>query len=70
MQLAAVGFYEDHPPPHGHRSPVDLAEDEELEALHGNVCAPGHAELTPTSAPPTDASRSTKDEKRAMTTTQ
>jgi nucleotide-binding universal stress UspA family protein len=68
VQLAAMGFYEDHPPPHGHRSPADLAEDEVQEALHGNVCAPGHAELTPTSAPPTDASRSTKEEKRAVST--
>jgi len=35
-----MGFYEDRPPPHGHRSPSDLADEERLEALHGNACFP------------------------------
>ena len=29
-----MGFQEDHPPRHAHRTPADLAEDEALEALH------------------------------------
>jgi hypothetical protein len=33
-----MGFYEDRPPRHGHRSPSELAEDEILSALHGDYC--------------------------------
>jgi nucleotide-binding universal stress UspA family protein len=41
-----MGYYEDRPPRHGHRTPSELAEDEILEALHGNVCMPGRIEET------------------------
>jgi nucleotide-binding universal stress UspA family protein len=41
-----MGYYEDSHPRHGHRTPAELAEDEILEALHGNVCVPGHTEDT------------------------
>lgn len=41
-----MGFYDDTPPRHGHRSPSELAEDELLAAAHGNVCVPGHLEET------------------------
>ena len=43
-----MGFFEDYHPRHGHRTPSELAEDEILEALYGNVCAPGHVEQTAT----------------------
>ena len=61
-----MGFYDDHPPPHGHRSPADLAENEMLEALHGNVCGPWHAATIRSSAPPT-AYRLLRETKKAMT---
>ncbi|HEY6088810.1 MAG TPA: universal stress protein, partial [Gemmatimonadaceae bacterium] len=41
-----MGYYGDSHPRHGHRTPAELAEDEILEALHGNVCVPGHTEET------------------------
>jgi nucleotide-binding universal stress UspA family protein len=41
-----MGYYEDSHPRHGHRTPAELAEDEILEALHGNVCVPQHTEET------------------------
>jgi nucleotide-binding universal stress UspA family protein len=41
-----MGYYEDSHPRHGHRTPAELAEDETLAALHGNVCVPGHTEET------------------------
>jgi len=66
-----MGFYDDHAPPHGHRTPADLAEDEMLEALHGNVCAPGHVEPTAASAPSVEGSSATRkvtQETKAMTT--
>ena len=34
-----MGFYEDRPPRHGHRSPSEIAEDETLSSLHGRFCA-------------------------------
>lgn len=34
-----MGFYEERPPRHGHRTPSELAEDEILSALHGDFCA-------------------------------
>jgi hypothetical protein len=33
-----MGFYEERPPRHGHRTPAELAEDEILSALHGDFC--------------------------------
>jgi hypothetical protein len=33
-----MGYYEDRPPRHGHRTPSELAEDEILSALHGDYC--------------------------------
>lgn len=33
-----MGFYEEKPPRHGHRTPAELAEDELLSALHGDFC--------------------------------
>jgi hypothetical protein len=33
-----MGFYEEGPPRHGHRTPSELAEDEMLSALHGDFC--------------------------------
>jgi len=33
-----MGFYEERPPRHGHRTPSELAEDEKLSALHGDFC--------------------------------
>ncbi len=41
-----MGYYEDSHPRHGHRTPAELADDEKLAALHGNVCVPGHVEET------------------------
>ena len=41
-----MGYSEDSPPRHGHRSPSELAEDEILAAIHGNVCVPGRIEET------------------------
>jgi nucleotide-binding universal stress UspA family protein len=41
-----MGYYEETPPRHGHRTPSELAEDELLGALHGNVCVPGHTRDT------------------------
>ncbi len=41
-----MGYYEDSHPRHGHRTPAELAEDEILQALHGEVCVPGHTEET------------------------
>ncbi|MGZ3371999.1 MAG: hypothetical protein ACXU9O_06525 [Gemmatimonadaceae bacterium] len=38
MQLAPMGFYEERPPRHGHRTPSELAEDEMLSAVHGDFC--------------------------------
>jgi hypothetical protein len=34
--LGFMGFYEDRPPPHGHRTPSELAEDAILSALRGD----------------------------------
>ena len=33
-----MGFYEERPPRHGHRTPSELAEDEILSAVHGDFC--------------------------------
>jgi len=46
-----MGFYEDRPPRHGHRTPFELAEDEILSALHWDYCGmPARPEQTgPTS---------------------
>ncbi len=41
-----MGYYDDSHPRHGHRTPGELAEDEILEELHGNVCVPRHTEET------------------------
>ncbi|HEY8852639.1 MAG TPA: hypothetical protein VIM36_10685 [Gemmatimonadaceae bacterium] len=38
MHLATMGYYEESPPRHGHRTPSELAEDEMLSALHGDFC--------------------------------
>lgn len=35
-----MGHYDDGHPPHSHRTPAEIADDEILEALRGNVCAP------------------------------
>lgn len=37
-QFPIMGFYEERPPRHGHRTPAELAEDETLSALHGDFC--------------------------------
>ena len=37
-----MGYYDDGRPPHSHRTPAEIADDEVLEALRGNVCAPVH----------------------------
>lgn len=35
-----MGFYLDgQPPPHSHRTPCELAEDEIFATLHGSLCA-------------------------------
>jgi len=34
-----MGFYEEQPPRHGHRTPSELAEDEILSAVHGDFCS-------------------------------
>lgn len=34
--IHSMGFYDDTPPRHSHRSPSELAEDELIAALHGN----------------------------------
>lgn len=39
LQFPPMGFYEERPPRHGHRSPSELAEDEMLSAVHGDFCA-------------------------------
>jgi hypothetical protein len=39
-----MGYYGDELPRHGHRSPSELAEDEMISSLHGNVCMPSSAE--------------------------
>lgn len=46
-----MGYYEEQPPRHGHRTPSELAEDEILAALHGDFCGmPARPEQTgPTS---------------------
>jgi nucleotide-binding universal stress UspA family protein len=41
-----MGYYEERPPRHGHRTPAELAEDEVLSALEGNVCAPSGGDET------------------------
>jgi nucleotide-binding universal stress UspA family protein len=46
LQFSTMGYYEEAPPRHGHRTPSELAEDEMLAAQHGNVCIPGHIEET------------------------
>jgi hypothetical protein len=43
-----MGFYEERPPRHGHRTPSELAEDELLSAVHGDFCGmPEAPEKTP-----------------------
>lgn len=44
LHLSVMGYSEEAPPRHGHRTPADLAEDEQLAAVHGHVCAPRHME--------------------------
>jgi len=36
--LPIMGYYEERPPRHGHRTPADLAEDERLSALYQEDC--------------------------------
>jgi hypothetical protein len=48
-----MGFYEERPPRHGHRTPSELAEDEILSALHGDFCGMPEAKEEP--RPATDA---------------
>ena len=45
-----MGYYEEQPPRHGHRTPSELAEDEILSALRGDFCGmPARAEqIAPT----------------------
>jgi len=38
LHFGYMGFYEDRPPPHGHRTPSELAEDAILSALRGDFC--------------------------------
>jgi hypothetical protein len=33
-----MGYYEERPPRHGHRSPTELADDEMLSSIHGDFC--------------------------------
>jgi hypothetical protein len=33
-----MGYYDEAPPRHGHRTPSDLADDEMISALHGKFC--------------------------------
>lgn len=42
-----MGYYEEGPPPHGHRTPRELAEDEKLAALQGKICVPARDETGP-----------------------
>jgi hypothetical protein len=42
-----MGFYEERPPRHGHRTPSELAEDEILSALHGDFCGMPEAKEEP-----------------------
>lgn len=44
--LPLMGYYEERPPRHGHRTPTELAEDEVLSALEGHVCSPTHTSST------------------------
>ena len=37
VHIHAMGFYDERPPRHGHRTPAELAEDEELLTVYGNV---------------------------------
>jgi hypothetical protein len=55
LQFAFMGFYEERPPRHGHRTPAELAEDEILSALHGDFCAMPEASEKP--KPKGDAKR-------------
>jgi hypothetical protein len=38
LHLSFMGYYEERPPRHGHRSPTELADDEMLSAIHGDFC--------------------------------
>jgi hypothetical protein len=38
LHLSFMGYYEERPPRHGHRSPTELADDELLSAIHGDFC--------------------------------
>ena len=51
LHFGFMGYYEDRPPRHGHRTPSELAEDEILSALRGDFCGmPARLEQTgPTS---------------------
>jgi nucleotide-binding universal stress UspA family protein len=42
-----MGYYEEGPPRHGHRTPSELAEDERLAELHGRVCVPAPEQTGP-----------------------
>ena len=33
-----MGYYEERPLRHGHRSPTELADDEMLSSIHGDFC--------------------------------
>jgi hypothetical protein len=33
-----MGYYQDGPPRHSHRTPSDLADDEMISAIHGDFC--------------------------------
>jgi nucleotide-binding universal stress UspA family protein len=42
-----MGYYEEGPPRHGHRTPTELAEDEMLAAMHGHICMPATEQTGP-----------------------
>ena len=39
LHLPIMGYYEERPPRHGHRTPSELEEDEILSVLCGSLCA-------------------------------
>jgi hypothetical protein len=47
-----MGYYQESPPRHGHRTPSELVEDEMLSALHGDFC--GMPEMLEKPRPRTD----------------
>lgn len=45
--LRSMGYYEEGPPRHSHRSPSELAEEERWAALRGLICVPARAQTGP-----------------------